>query len=235
MGAKKEWFRDWFDRDYLDLYAHRNEADALLQLDLIRRTLPDLAGKRVLDLGCGAGRHLEIMSDWGWRAAGIDLSLTLLLAAQNRNARLSLIQGDIRGFFALFLALFASFGYFETEEQNQAVFSEIAACILPGGFFWLDFLNPDFVCARLRENETVQSRNGRKVAVRRRLQQGRVIKELDLGCRVVTESVGLYDLKVLRRMAKLSGMRERALFGDYRGGAYTADSPRTILLLERTG
>ena len=59
-------------------------------------TPEDLAGKLVLDVGCGMGRFADIASRWGAHVVGIDLSLACEVAARNladRNA--SFFQADV--------------------------------------------------------------------------------------------------------------------------------------------
>lgn len=52
----------------------------------LERLLPDLAGKRVLDLGCGFGWHCAYAADHGAaRVVGCDLSAKMLAEAQQRN------------------------------------------------------------------------------------------------------------------------------------------------------
>ena len=56
----------------------------------------DLAGKLVLDVGCGMGRFAEVATRWGAQVVGIDLSLASEVAAQNlsdRNA--AIFQADV--------------------------------------------------------------------------------------------------------------------------------------------
>jgi len=56
----------------------------------------DLAGKLVLDVGCGMGRFAEVATRWGAHVVGIDLSLASEVAAKNlahRNA--SIFQADV--------------------------------------------------------------------------------------------------------------------------------------------
>ena len=62
-----EWFEEWFGEEYLQLYPHRNHADAVAMVDLMRRTLPWQAGWRTLDVGCGAGRHARALVQAGAR------------------------------------------------------------------------------------------------------------------------------------------------------------------------
>ncbi len=65
----------------------------------VRRTgfLPDdLAGKLVLDVGCGMGRFAEVATRWGAHVVGIDLSLASEVAARNLAGRAATIfQADV--------------------------------------------------------------------------------------------------------------------------------------------
>jgi SAM-dependent methyltransferase len=64
-----------------------------------RRTgfLPeDLAGKLVLDVGCGMGRFAEVATRWGAHVVGIDLSMASEVAAKNLAERAATIfQADV--------------------------------------------------------------------------------------------------------------------------------------------
>jgi SAM-dependent methyltransferase len=56
----------------------------------------DLAGKLVLDVGCGMGRFAEVASRWGARVVGIDLSLAAEVAARNlAPGNATIFQADI--------------------------------------------------------------------------------------------------------------------------------------------
>ncbi len=50
------------------------------------RFLPDLGGKRVIDLGCGEGRTSRILAARGARVTGVDLAPRLIEAARAREA-----------------------------------------------------------------------------------------------------------------------------------------------------
>ena len=56
-----DWFEEWFDGDYAELYAHRDTTEARRAVELALRVAPELAEGPVLDLGCGSGRHLEVL------------------------------------------------------------------------------------------------------------------------------------------------------------------------------
>jgi SAM-dependent methyltransferase len=56
----------------------------------------DLAGKLVLDVGCGMGRFAEVATRWGAHVVGIDLSLASEVAAQNlADCNAAIFQADV--------------------------------------------------------------------------------------------------------------------------------------------
>jgi SAM-dependent methyltransferase len=56
----------------------------------------DLAGKLVLDVGCGMGRFAEVATRWGAHVVGIDLSLASEVAARNLAGRdATIFQADV--------------------------------------------------------------------------------------------------------------------------------------------
>ena len=53
-----EWFEEWFGEEYLELYPHRDDADADRAVGLVLGAVEFAAGWRVLDVACGrAGTH----------------------------------------------------------------------------------------------------------------------------------------------------------------------------------
>ena len=74
--------------------SHRSEIDFTRKTGLTR---PDLEGKLVLDVGCGMGRYAEVVSRWGARVVGIDLSQAVEAAQRNLGARgnVTIFQADV--------------------------------------------------------------------------------------------------------------------------------------------
>ena len=61
-----EWFEEWFGEEYLQLYPHRDAAEAERAVALIgERVGLRSAGWRVLDVACGAGRHARAFEEAG--------------------------------------------------------------------------------------------------------------------------------------------------------------------------
>jgi SAM-dependent methyltransferase len=235
------WFKKWFNESYLSLYQHRDESDARDQVSLILGTLSPTGEQPILDLGCGVGRHLSILRRQGYRAFGLDLSETLLREGIRMYGRLPVIQGDMRaipGYFSIILSLFTSFGYFESHASNQKVIQSISRALKPGGWFWLDFLNPTYLRSNLEARSVSQTPAGQKVVEKRRICQGRVIKDImfrkDNEAWDFQESVRLYSRQELELMLAESDMVPHGFFGNYRGEEWHENSPRTIIFARKS-
>jgi SAM-dependent methyltransferase len=232
-----EWFEEWFGEEYLQLYPHRDDADAERAVTLIARTVGLQPGWRVLDVACGAGRHARAFVGAGARCFGLDLSATLLrLARQVTDA--PLIRADMRQLpirsrsMDLTVNLFTSFGYFERDAEHRAALEEMIATVRAGGWFVIDFLNPAAVRRRLIPEETLRL-SGRTIQVSRSVSpDGRyVCKSIRAPKgRHYMERVRLFEPEQIAGMLEAAGVTVRHRFGDYDASPLTPDAARTILL-----
>jgi SAM-dependent methyltransferase len=89
-----EW--NEFRTDHLDSLTGLDYLDRQLQ-DFLDFPLEELAGKLVLDAGCGLGRFSEIVRNYGGRVVAVDLSRAIDAAYQNLNDRgdIFFLQADI--------------------------------------------------------------------------------------------------------------------------------------------
>ncbi|MBK7293556.1 MAG: class I SAM-dependent methyltransferase [Holophagaceae bacterium] len=237
-----EWFETWFDEDYARLYAHRDAEEARVALGRAMRVAPELTRGPVLDLACGAGRHLEILRRANPLAFGMDLSRTLLQMAPG-GLRPWLLRGDMRqipvkdGTLHGICLWFTPFGYF-SDDQNRALMMRLGALLRPQGVLVMDYLNADLVARTLVPEETVE-RGIIRAQSRRSLEGDRLVKRMvltrtDTGeVRDVLESVRLYHPTDLQEMAVRAGLRLRRVMGTYAGEAFTDDSPRWIGVFEK--
>lgn len=236
-----EWFERWFSEAYLELYPHRDAAEAVRVVALLSAHGTVRSGDRVLDLACGAGRHIAALEAAGASVTGLDLSRPLLNAARVSGATL-LVRADMRrlpirgGAMDAVVNLFTSFGYFAGDHEHALVLREIARVLAPQGRFALDFLNAPAVRAGLvpRDEQMVQ---GRRVVQQRRLSDaGRVVvKTIHLAGEELEfmERVRLFERPELEQMIAGAGLVVRHVFGDYDGSPHGSASPRLILLAQR--
>jgi SAM-dependent methyltransferase len=236
-----DWFEDWFGSEYLELYPYRDDEEAERAVALIVGSVKLPAGAPVLDLACGAGRHVEHLRDAGFRAFGLDLSHDLLRVA--RGDGLPVVRGDMRslpvaeGSVGLVTSFFTSFGYFEDPADDGRVLREIHRVLGPGGYFAVDFLNAERVRERLRERDEVEIGRRRVVQTRELVEGGAVVqKKIEIfehgrrAPRVFYERVRLYGADELWEMLERSGMEPFQSYGDYAGGPLSSAAPRVILI-----
>lgn len=131
------------------LYADKNyaaETAFIVQCLTRNGALPP----RLLDLGCGTGRHACEMAQHGIAVTGVDMSPTMLNMGREelRQTQLptlpKLVQGDARTVrleqhFDAITSLFHVMSYQNTEEDALAVLATAWEHLAPGGVFLFDF------------------------------------------------------------------------------------------------
>ncbi len=235
-GTSRPWYETAFGDHYPQLYAHRDEAEAVRCLDLLPRLAPPGDGP-LLDLGCGQGRHVAELARRGHVVVGVDLSAPLLARARAVAPTAPLVRADMRrlplrpGRFTAVLSLFTAFGYFGDAAGHRPVVAEVARVLAPGGHWYLDFLDSERVAGELAGGPRTRGREvgGRRVTESRRLavKPRRVIKTVvirdaaagDDGPVVLQydEEVTLFSLEELDDLAATAGLRRVAAAGSYAG------------------
>jgi len=104
-------------------------------------------GKPVADLGCGYGRHLRELVQYGHRATGVDRSGLLLAEARTEVPRAALVRADLRALPFHQGSLAAAFCFYSsmflgTEEDAALALVEAARVLRPGGALVLTTDNP---------------------------------------------------------------------------------------------
>ncbi len=234
------WFRRWFGPEYLALYPHRDREEAERGAGLFLREADVAPGDRILDLGCGQGRHLAAFRERGLESTGLDLSRPLLRRArQATDGRVPLVQADMRsvpladGSFDAVTSFFTSFGYFASRSEDRTVLGEVRRVLRSGGAYLLDFLNADQVRAELVPEEE-RTLEGKTVVQSREIRDEHVVKRIEIRSeddqppKVYHERVRLYEPEELVEMLAEASLPVRERFGDYDGSAFGETSPRFI-------
>lgn len=238
-----EWFRGWFNDRYLQVYHHRDEAEAQRFIDNLPVWNRFSRGCRALDIGCGSGRHAHLISQKGFDTYGLDLSMPLLRRAVQDNpvSTVSFVRGDMRTIpfntkFDLIVCLFTSFGYFASDSEHCSVIRDVAKLLSQGGCFILDVPNPESVLRKLKsESDTVRRIDNLEIIEERTITSHplRVNKRITIKENSVTdeynESVRLYTQAEILSMTDDSGLREFIpMWGGYDGSALNGESDRMI-------
>ncbi|MFW5698065.1 MAG: class I SAM-dependent methyltransferase, partial [Fimbriimonadaceae bacterium] len=127
--------------------------DTAREVEFLAQQFPS-APARVLDLGCGTGRHSVGLAKLGYQVTGVDLSQGMLeqarLAAVKAKVDVEWIQADAtefrpeEPFDAAYCVCEGSFGLFSQGDgmsHDRKVLATLATVIKPGGLLLLTALN----------------------------------------------------------------------------------------------
>ncbi len=124
---------------------------------------------RILDVGCGVGRHSIAFAQMGYEVVGVDMISYHIEEARNVTRRMGLpvsfIHGDIADLpvkedvgFDLACNLYRSLGYEDALEHDYKVLRKIHSMLSGGGWLILELIDPDdFYGNEVRTSEAVVS------------------------------------------------------------------------------
>lgn len=124
------------------------------EVDFVERELKADRGKRILDIGCGTGRHAIELARRGYQVVGFDLSEGQLRRAREKAAEAGVtVQFEQRDatrphfrqeFDAAIMFCEGAFPLMETDEKNHAILRHAGAALRPGGKLMMTTLNALF-------------------------------------------------------------------------------------------
>ncbi|NTS41694.1 methyltransferase domain-containing protein [Flavisolibacter sp. BT320] len=241
-----EWYKEWFDSDYYHkLYYNRDEKEAQAFIDRLLQHLQPEPQNRMLDAGCGRGRHSRYLAAKGYDVTGIDLSFrSIHFAQQFESDNLQFYQQDMRlpswiNYFDYAFNFFTSFGYFHTRREHEDAVRSLVANIKPGGTLLFDYLNVHYAEEHLVHNE-VKTVEETDYEIHRwhdasHFYKRIVIRDAALQNPVeFTEKVAKLSLGDFTDMLSFYKVQVQEVFGDYNLGAYGVNtSPRLIVVAKK--
>jgi len=253
------WYKSWFSSpDYLELYKHRDSKDAKKIISLLFKHIKLKKHSNILDLACGSGRHSILFAKKGFNVTGIDLSKFLIEQARKKLKGefiryKNLLHFEIKDMrdiqhnseFDLVVNLFTSFGYFTKHTDNEKVIKAISKALKPGGYFFFDFLNSEYLKRHLVPFDTKKF-DGKTAIQVRTIKRDIVTKEIYILSKRLPkhyypqinhyiENIRLYNLTQIQNMFDKYGLKVIKKFGDYNGAPYREkSSSRLILISQKT-
>ncbi|MEY2397277.1 MAG: hypothetical protein QOJ00_451 [Actinomycetota bacterium] len=135
------------------------------EVDFIVDQLGLTAGDRVLDVGCGPGRHAHELARRGFEVVGVDIAQRFVdLATANAPAGATFVRGDARvlpydaEFDAVISLCQGGFGL--VGDEDGAVLDGIARALTPGGRAAFSAFSAYFLLQHLETTDTFDAARG---------------------------------------------------------------------------
>jgi len=241
------WYEELFageDPARIDLYEETEYSRG--QVSFVIEKLGLQPGARVLDLCCGQGRHLIDLVRRGYDVVGVDLSEYMLgkcrEAAVKRGIEPQLVRADMRRIqfdseFDAVINMFTSFGYLESDEEDQKVLNAVARALKSGGRFFVDLLNRDALVRGFRGRDWEENARGEVTVSESRFSplMGRcdttgITIHADGRRTERHHSLRIYTYSEIERMLDVGGLTVESVWGGYDGAEFTMDSRRMIVV-----
>ncbi len=150
----RQWYQDLFT-GYARSYDRESFTQGTIgEVDFIESEIGSAKPARILDIGCGTGRHAIELARRGHRVTGIDLSADQLGRAREKardaHVAVEFIEQDARNFRfdhhfdAAIMLCEGAFPLMETDEMNFEILRCAKHALAPGGRFILTTLNALF-------------------------------------------------------------------------------------------
>ena len=246
MVVPAEWFKEWFNSPYYHLlYFHRNEKEAAAFISHLLNYFHPQPSARMIDVGCGRGRHSRILASRGFDVTGIDLSFDSIREARGYESdNLHFFQHDMRlpfwiNYFQFAFSFFTSFGYFRTERENHNAVRTMASALQPDGVLMLDYLNVHYSEDHLASTTDLEI-EGVHFHITRWFDETHFFKKITIedGTLQVplefVEKVAKFNLGDFNDMFSFHGLQIQEVFGDYDFNSYhVKHSPRLVMIAKK--
>jgi len=217
-------FFDWHAEHYDENVFTQNTVE---EVDFFLGLFPLAKGARILDVGCGTGRHSIELAKRGYQVTGIDLSPGMLAVAKRKAAAASVqiefIEADATAFETkepydgALCVCEGAFGLIgaddDPEEHDFLILQRVAAALRSGGGFLLTALNAYGAIRRMSDDNVKSGAFDPSTMV------AEYEDEMDLpeGKKTIVIRERLFIAPEVTRMLKEAGFRVNAVYGGTAG------------------
>jgi ubiquinone/menaquinone biosynthesis C-methylase UbiE len=243
-----DWAHEYFERGYEQRWGLSAPSDDVrLEARGIWNLLQLSETSRVVDVGCGHGRHALALAELGPTVLGLDASVALLSRARQlaeaSRAHVDWMRSDMRQLplcsqSADAVLIMDAFGFFETEKEHETVVVEASRILRDGGSLMLKVVNGVPMMTAFRETER-EERDGVEVSISNTLtlDPPRMTQRLTVsgsrGQGSYERRQRLYRVEELQAILERSGFTVTGLFANTDGAPFDSRRSSTIWLVGR--
>lgn len=208
-------------------------------------------GENILDIPSGYGRHSIGLAQKGFDVTGVELNSIHLAEAIKNSEPLkqrpefvkgNMINIDYKEKFDVIINMFYSFGFFDTDEENNKVLENFYRALKPGGRFLMhtDVNIPRVLSGKYKEDEIRELESGNTLRVidkynpkDKRIYGSWIIKDKNDNEVKKDYSVRVYTKEEFIEICKSVGFQKFEVYGDWNKIPYTEESEDMIVVAEK--
>ncbi|MDF1569162.1 MAG: methyltransferase domain-containing protein [Spirochaetaceae bacterium] len=249
LKSQNWWSDGEFWQDFKPLMFDKERVeDASGDVDSVIALTGARAPSKVLDVGCGPGRHSVELARRGFHVTGIDIHEPYLREAEKASCQLErnprFLKEDMRDFsfdepFGGAISMFQSLGYFDDPEDDLRTCRSIFNALESGGWLIVEMDGKE-VAASNFEERTWLERDGRLIlleysadAAWTRLRNRWMFRDTDGSWHETEFSYRLFSALELGRLLEEAGFSSIEFFGGMDARPYDQNARRLVALAKR--
>jgi SAM-dependent methyltransferase len=206
-------------------------------------------GAHVLDLCRGVGRPSRELAGRKFSVTAVDRTVAYLdwarREAREQSLAIEFVQASMGEFrrpvaFDAAINMFTSFGFFESDEEELAVLTNVFESLKPHGRFVIDIMGKEVLCRRFQPrtwqtdpSDTAFLLEERKVRGGWARVENRWIVFDQTGRHEFHFDIRVYSGHELELLLRRAGFQEIALYGSLKGDPYDHDAERLVAVARK--
>lgn len=218
-----------------------------VEVDQLRVTLDLPPTARILDVGCGFGRHSIELARHGFRVVGLDPSKAMIAIAR-QNAAEAQVEVDFQcqagqdfvaeAVFDAAICLFTTLGQISETSDNSGLVARVYEALVPEGQFVVEVPQREATAAALKPSDRFGGDEN----------YADVVRKFDPLDQTITESFTvvragqaehfllryrLFSVTELTHLLQAAGFRQVAVYADYQKSPLTPDSSTMLAICRK--
>ena len=219
------------------------------EIDFVEATLPLSPPARILDVGCGFGRHSIELARRGYEVTGIDPSAAMIQAARQKTQNTGL-KVDFRQewgecfqskqSYDAAICLFTTLGQISEKGENAGLVDQVYAALKPGAWFVVEVPQRDAAVLQLKKRELIGTGEKRTEVQRNYDEETGILSEQfcigdGKGRKTYWLRYRLYEREELEGRLNQGGFAVVAVYGDYSRASLSRAQATVVAVARKEG